>query len=131
MKDFKIAKASKLGDYDQKYGQVFWCEVQEQLEPVKFNLMEGDVRPGDLVTCEEVMLKTSTKGIDYHQLKKVKIAGAGVPRENTAAPSDSKLEQVLELVRENNKMLKQLTIPNEPSDPVFDESGAPIDEPSW
>lgn len=74
MKTFTIAKVNKLGELDDTYGQQFWADVSEQLEPVMFNLVAGhEVGVGDTITAETVELKTSKKGKDYHRLKKVKV----------------------------------------------------------
>lgn len=123
MKTFTINKAGKMGEHDQKYGQCFWCETNEQLEPVKFNLMQGEVVAGDTITCETVELKESNKGIEYHQLKKVKVVTSGVPQPIKSSPSEHKLDQILELVREIHEATVKL---EELTDPIFDESGAPI-----
>lgn len=126
MPKYTIAKASQMGDPDPKYGATWYCETQEQLEPIMFNLMSGVVNVGDKVTCEEVLLKTSAKGNDYHRLKKVKVIPGEQTHTEAPQPSftptqgsipESKIEQLLELVKENNEMLKQLTyIPNKPTD---------------
>lgn len=64
----------KLGEYDPKYGQSYWAEVTEHLEPVKFNVMTTDqIDLEDQIECEERVQKRSAKGKDYYQLKKVKV----------------------------------------------------------
>lgn len=64
----------KLGDYDPKYGQAWWCEVNEHLEPVKFNVMSTDqIDLEDQIECDERLQKRTAKGKDYYQLKKVKV----------------------------------------------------------
>ena len=125
MREYTIAQANKMGEYHETYGQAFWCDTQEQLEPVKFNLITGDVQIGDKITAETVELRTSKKGAAYHQLKKVRVVG-GSPGETPSSPqvpalSESKIEQLLELVKENNAMLRTLT----EAEPTFDVSGAP------
>lgn len=135
MKQFTISKINKLGDYDQKFGQSWWGEVNEQLEPVKFNMMAGNPQAGDTITCEEVLLKTSTKGTDYHQLKKVKIVERAsdtslgstdkIPQA-IAGHSEHKLDQILELIKEIHEATVKLNNPTQ--DLNFDESGAPIQD---
>lgn len=123
MREYTIAQANKMGEYHETYGQAFWCDTQEQLEPVKFNLITGDVQIGDKITAETVELRTSKKGAAYHQLKKVKVLGGErpTPAAKPGPMSESKLEQILELVKENNAMLRTLT----ESTPIFDPTGAP------
>lgn len=72
-KQFTIKRVNPLGDRDPKYGQTFWAEVDEQIQPVMFNLINGSVQDGDRITTTEVVLKTSGKGTEYHRLKKVTV----------------------------------------------------------
>lgn len=125
MKTFKLSKVTKLGDMDAKYGQRYWCEVAEQLEPVMFNSMNENIEVGQTITAEEVLLKTSSKGKEYHGLKKVKLtdskASQAPQTSSTGSVSESQINQILELLKENNEMLKQLTVPNyKQSDVVAD-----------
>lgn len=114
MKQFTFSKLNKMGDFDEKYGQAYWGEPNEQLEPVKFNSMNQDITMGDTVTCEEVLLKTSSKGTDYHQLKKVKVVDTTEAKpENAITPgptriAEATLQQILELAKKNNRILKEL-----------------------
>lgn len=118
MKQFTLSKVDKLGDADEKYGQTYWCETQEQLEPVMFNSMSQNISVGDSITAEEVLLKTSNKGKEYHRLKKVKTVSDGSQatgassNAQTGSVSESQINQLLELVKENNDMLRKLTDPN-------------------
>lgn len=75
MPTFTLKDPKKMGERDPKYGQSYWAYTQESQVPVKFNLMEGDVTDGQKITCEEYSVKTSAKGTDYHQLKKVRPEG--------------------------------------------------------
>lgn len=121
MKQFTLTKVTKMGDYDSKYGQRFWAEVNEQLEPVMFNSQNQDISVGDTITAEDVLLKTSAKGTEYHGLKKVKVVEGST--NSTQSPiSESKIEQILELVKENNDMLTRLT---QPDIPRFDDEEIP------
>lgn len=65
----------KLGEFDTTYGQTYWAEVTEHLQPVKFNSMSLEsFSAGDRITCEERSEKQSSKGTNYYQLKKVRKA---------------------------------------------------------
>lgn len=67
----------KLGDYDKQYGQTFWAEVNEHLQPVKFNIMsDRKLDLEDAIECEERVERKTAKGKDYYQLKKVKVTEA-------------------------------------------------------
>ncbi|MCA9330201.1 hypothetical protein KDA11_06130 [Candidatus Saccharibacteria bacterium] len=90
MKQFVIKKVNQLGDKDPKYGATFWAEVEEQAQPVMFNLMQGNPQEGDRISSEEVLLKTSGKGTEYHRLKKVKLEEAS-PR--LVSPTEDSLER--------------------------------------
>jgi hypothetical protein len=64
----------KLGEYDEKYGQRWWCNVEEMEYPVMFNTMEREaIDLEDKIEAEEQAMKKSAKGIEYYGLKKVKI----------------------------------------------------------
>lgn len=74
----------KMGNYDDQYGQAYWCEVNEHLQPVKFNIMSRrTLTIDDAIECEERTEK-QTKGDPeknkkpkpYYQLKKVKVTEA-------------------------------------------------------
>lgn len=134
MKQFTLNKVSKLGDYDEEWGQVFWCEVNEDLMPVRFQKKMADIKPGSKIFAEEVEEKPGKKG-PYLQLKKVKVDEdaakdspyAGTPSKTPQGVSEHKLDQILELVKENNLLLKQINPVLDISEPSFDESGAPTD----
>lgn len=81
MPTFTLKDPKKLGDHDPKYGQSYWAYTHESQLPVKFNLMEGSVSDGQKITCEEAATKTSSKGTDYQQLRKVKPVGAEQPEQ--------------------------------------------------
>lgn len=69
-----------MGEPDPKYGQSYWGNVEEQTMPVKFNLMQQvDIRPGRMLFAEESEIKTSSKGNQYMQLRKVKLSEPEVP----------------------------------------------------
>lgn len=76
-KDIKL-----MGVIDPKYGQSYWGTVEESNDPVMFNLMQQvDIQPGRQLIAGEWAMKTSSKGNDYMQLKKVKLSepSASVP----------------------------------------------------
>lgn len=131
MKQFVVKKASALGDKDPKYGQSYWCEVEEQIQPVMFNLMEGSVQEGDRITAEEILLKTSSKGTEYHRLKKVKVEEASPRMVTPQAVSDNdglaKLEErVAKIEQHLFKELKNDTGDDSGKDEVVTDIG---DEP--
>lgn len=111
MKQFTFSKLTKMGEHDEKYGTSYWGETNEQLEPVKFNSMNQDITADDTIEVEDVLLKTSAKGTDYHQLKKVKVShgeparaiitGNITPSESQHPEIMAKLDQILALL--NNK----------------------------
>lgn len=70
---YTVNKISKLGEHDEKFGTRYWAEVNEQLEPVMFNSQNQEIEAGATITAEEVLLKQSAKGTNYHQLRKVKV----------------------------------------------------------
>lgn len=108
MKQYTFSKLSKMGVYDEKYGQTYWGEPNEQLEPVKFNSMNQDITENDTIEAEEVLLKVSSKGTEYHQLRKVKVVVGSPtahsdphtppPTPHGANPSVGYTDQVLERV---------------------------------
>lgn len=75
MKTFTLKDPVPLGDKDPKYGQTYWSYTHDQDLPVMFNLMEGEVGDGTVVTTEEWVNKQSAKGTEYMRLKKVKVTG--------------------------------------------------------
>lgn len=110
MKQFTLDNVTALGDFDDKYGQSYWCETREQLEPVMFNSMDRHIGPGAIITCDEVLLKTSKKNKDYHRLKKVKVMSHGDGEgQSQASGTSSDDNELLVLARDNNRMLKILT----------------------
>lgn len=79
MKTLKLKNPTKLGDYDEKYGQRFWSDSYDQDTPVMFNLMsQEDLHDGQTITAETVELAESKKGTEYHKLKKVRVGGQTV-----------------------------------------------------
>jgi hypothetical protein len=99
MKTFTLKNPTQLGDKDPKYGQAYWSFTHDQELPVMFNLMEGDVGDGSVITAETVELKESKKGTEYHRLKKVNVQSQGSI--TNAQPSqldriEAKLDQLLQ-----------------------------------
>lgn len=125
-KTFTFSKLGKMGTMDEKYGQTYWAEVNEQITPVKFNSMNPDIKDTDTIEAEEILLKTSGKGIEYHQLKKVKVV---LPPEGqkmmeaqladaTKPPTPSQLDRI------EQKLDKLLSLNSPPQDrmdaPIYD-----------
>jgi hypothetical protein len=82
----------KQGEYSTTYGQSYWSEVNEQLEPVKFNSQDQNIGIDDKIECEEREERTSTKGTKYYQLKKVKVI-SGSQGEATNSPAVTQASQ--------------------------------------
>lgn len=75
-KTLTLTDPRMLGTYDEQYGQTYWSDAEDSNDPVMFNLMEkraGGLMPGTVVTGAEWVMKTSKKGQDYIQLKKVRV----------------------------------------------------------
>lgn len=63
-----------LGEYDAKFGQRYWTEVNEMDYPIMFNTMEKEaIDLEDKIEAEEQVMKKSAKGNEYYGLKKVKV----------------------------------------------------------
>lgn len=82
-KKYTITSSFALGDYDEKYGQTWMCEVREMDQKVMFNHMDKDLRVNidDRLTFEEETIKVfksgKNEGKEYRRLKKVQVhAGA-------------------------------------------------------
>lgn len=129
-KQFTLDSVTKLGDHDEKYGTTYWCETRQQLEPVMFNSMDQHIGPGAEITCEEVLLKTSKKNKEYHRLKKVTVMSHGEGEQQKSASPAPSSDELLTLVKDNNRMLKILTgeVEEKPKqDVVHDVGEEPID----
>lgn len=78
--NFVLDKVSKLGDYDETYGQRYWCESPDEEKPLSFNSKEDieltETSGSINITAEERVEKQSKKGTVYYQLKKVKVSGS-------------------------------------------------------
>ena len=93
---YVIKTAFKMGENDEKYGQTWYCTVEELQVPVMLNLLNGDLQELDKITPEtqEIQKFKSGKnaGKEYRRFKKVKIT-QGTPR--AAAPASSDIEERL------------------------------------
>jgi hypothetical protein len=89
-KQFTLKNPAKMGDKDPKYGQSWWSYTHDADTPVMFNLMDGEVRDGSVITTEEWVNKQSSKGTDYLRLKKVKVQGQESLGEVRASTADVK-----------------------------------------
>ena len=98
-------EVKSMGELDPTYGQAYWGSVHEQAMPVKFNIKEVlDIPDGAKIQAEEYVMKTSGKGTEYMQLRKVKVEGGSKQTAIVAPPSDvmklleiinSKLDEIL------------------------------------
>lgn len=100
MPTFTLKDPKKMGDHDPKYGQSYWAYTHESQLPVKFNLMEGTVSDGQKITCEEAATKTSSKGTDYQQLRKVK------PFTNEEQPAQTSFKPAYEPREDHHEAIK-------------------------
>lgn len=86
--NYTLDKVSKLGEYDNTYGQRYWCESPDEDKPLCFNSKEdlelSDESGAITISAEERIEKKSGKGTVYYQLKKVKVSGSQ-GRENVPA----------------------------------------------
>lgn len=85
MKKLNLDTLKHLGEYDEKYGQTYWGTSQEQLQPVMFNSMERGLSAPLTIEAEEVLVKESKKGTEYHRLKKVKVVEDNITEQMKAA----------------------------------------------
>lgn len=106
MKSYTLNKVDKLGDYYEKYGQRYWAECDEQLEPLMFNSQNQGIEAGMKITADEVLLKTSAKGIEYHGLKKVKVDGQASP--NAARVADIKDTETTDIKRQLERIERKI-----------------------
>ena len=112
----RLNKVNKLGDYDEKYLQAYWGEVEGQGEkPVKFNSADQNISDGAVIEAEERTEKQSKKGTIYYQLRKVKLVERGVvgqypeapPQGSVKAPQiniakyDSEIERMIREIHES------------------------------
>lgn len=105
MKQWTLKDPKPMGDRDPKYGQTWWSYTHDGDMPLMFNLMEGEVGDGSVVSAEEWVNKESAKGTEYMRLRKVKIQGSAKP----VTKDDDKL---LQLTYENTvEILKFLKPP--------------------
>lgn len=95
---FTVKTAFKMGEYDEKYGQTWYCTVEEIGQPVMFNLMDKEqtVQEVDKITFEEQLVQTfksgKNQGKEYRRLKKVKVL-EGAPRLIDNSPPKTSLEE--------------------------------------
>lgn len=94
MKILTATDIALMGELDPTYGQTYYGNVEEQGMPVRFNLKQQvDIMPGRKIFAEEYTVRTSGKGNEYMQLKKVKLSDpGGVPGE-IEVPTPSKPAQ--------------------------------------
>lgn len=107
-----------MGEYDQKFGQTFWANVNEMDMPVMFNSQERFIDLEDKIEAEEQVMKKSAKGTEYYRLKKVKVnkaygnksaAQPELPTEDKPAPSTGG-KVVGDLVLQLDRIEKQQTL---------------------
>jgi hypothetical protein len=102
---YQIAELSKLGEFDETYGQTYWVKVSDDLMPLKFNSKDQHIGVGDNIECEEKAMKKSNKGIEYWQLKKVRVVEAASPPQKSTAPSAESQTQLDRIEAKLDKLL--------------------------
>ena len=107
-KTFTFAKLTKMGDFDDKYGQRYWGEPNEQLVPVMFNSMNQNITAEDTIEAEEILLKTSGKGVDYHGLKKVRVVQGSPASTTPNAPALAPAQEGASFLTDNPRIKDQL-----------------------
>jgi len=112
-KEYTLKSVRPLGDNDPKFGQTYWADTHDQLEPVMFNLLNGSVGEGARITAETVELKTSAKGTRYHRLKKIKVLGGSQASQTPAVANDT--GKTLELILENTQKILKLVDKSQPT----------------
>ena len=102
MEKYVIKTAFKMGEADPKYGQTWYCTVEEVPVPVMFNLMSGSVQELDRVSFEKQELckfkSGKNVGKEYRRLKKVKVE-EHAPRLDEPT-NDSSIEERLRKLEE-------------------------------
>jgi hypothetical protein len=111
-----LKDVSLLGDYDEEWGQTFWCVTEEGDMPIKFNKRLTNIALGTRITYEESTVKKDKNGHDYMALKKVSVEeGAGTPAETIPFVEQKKPEPKFAgkdeppVFREDNKYLKDVS----------------------
>lgn len=125
-KIYTLKDPTALGERDPKYGQTYWSYTHDSNTPVMFNLMEGSVGDGSVITAEEVLLKTSSKGTEYHRLKKVHPTGEQAITATKATDTElilKKLDEVLELLHDSQgyRQAKETRATLPEPEPTFQE----------
>lgn len=108
MFEYTFSKVSKFGELDVKFGQTYWAEVHEHLQPVMFNSMNEDIDLDDKIVAEERSEKKSSKGTMYYRLKKVRVVGKNGSDGPKMAQGDSSADVRDQLNRIEAKLDKLL-----------------------
>lgn len=95
MGQMTIKYANPLGEFDTKYGQKYWGKAHDIDLDISFNLMNPvNFEDGDEIDFEEKVIKETSKGKEYLQLRKVKRSGAG-EQSPSVPPQSPKLKEGL------------------------------------
>lgn len=116
MRQFTLTEDAKvMGDKDPQYGYTLWGKTEDG--DIMFNSQKGSFVEGTTIVAETATPRTSKKGTDYLRLSKVKeLEGQQTAIEAPTTVSEAKasetgdrlLQKVLEVVEENNDMLRKL-----------------------
>ena len=98
-----------MGDYDEKYLQAYWGEVEGQGEkPVRFNSADQNISDGAVIEAEERAEKQSKKGTIYYQLRKVKLVERGVVGQYPEQASKTDNSEMSKQLDEIEKMIREI-----------------------
>lgn len=99
---FVIKTAFRLGEEDPKYGQTWYCTVEEMDFPVMFNLMSGSVQELDRISFEAQEIKKfksgKNAGKEYRRLKKVKVEEHAPRNEEPKSSIEERLQKLEKVV---------------------------------
>src|ERR1700685_1217291 len=103
---FTLSEVGKMGDADEMYGQAYWTKATDSDTPIKFNSKNLNIGIGSVIEAEEKVMKKSTKGTAYWQLRKVRVLEESQEPDATritSEPTSSQLDRIEELL---NKILQ-------------------------
>jgi hypothetical protein len=129
MFEFKLDKVAKMGEKDEMYGQVYWCTVEGEELPIKFNSQNDSIKDFDTITAEEKAMKKTVKGDKtYWQLRKVKVVSSGASTVSSGIPTPEQTPRSDQLDRIESKIDTILNIVDTGVDIPEDEDPEGMDE---
>lgn len=112
MKTLTLKNPTALGERDPKYGQAYWSYTHDSDTPVMFNLMDGEVGDGSVITAETIEVKESKNGNEYHRLKKVTIESQSEITPHRKTDSEvilAKLDEILAILKADTAVAKKVS----------------------